>query len=50
MKNLHKVLILVSPVIFLPMFVVAIAINMNEGLVLFSLITYTIIFIGTLSN
>ena len=49
MKTAHKLLILASPVIFLPMFAIAMALGMNDGLVLFTLITYTITLIKTLS-
>ena len=49
MKTSHKLLILVSPVIFLPMIVIAMGLGMNDGLVLFGLVTYTATLIKALS-
>ena len=49
MKTAHKLLILASPVVFLPMIVIAMGLGMNDGLVLFGLVTYTATLIKALS-
>ena len=49
MKTSHKLLILASPVVFLPMIVIAMGLGMNDGLVLFGLVTYTATLIKALS-
>ena len=49
MKTAHKLMILASPVIFLPMIVIAMGLGMPSGLVLFGLVTYTAVLIKALS-
>ena len=45
-----KMMILISPVIFLPLVGIATLYGINEGLILFGLITYTVLIFKTLSN
>ena len=49
MKTAHKLMILASPVIFLPMIVIAMGLGMPSGLVLFGLVTYIAVLIKALS-
>ena len=45
----NKLLILASPVVFLPLIVLAMGMGMNDGLVLFGLVTYIAVLIKALS-
>ena len=49
METKSKLMILASPVIFLPMIVLAMGLGMPSGLVLFGLVTYTAVLIKALS-
>ena len=49
METKSKLMILASPVIFLPMIVIAMGLGMPSGLVLFGLVTYIAVLIKALS-
>ena len=47
---MNKFLILTSPLVMIPMFALAIGLNMSSMLVTFGLIAYAIVLLKTLSN
>ena len=46
----NKILLLISSTILFPLFAIALNIGMNEGIVLFTIVTYTILMINTLTK
>ena len=46
----NKILLMISPVVFLPLFVIAIVMGMNDGLLMVGMIAYIVILIKNISK